>query len=164
LFPGYGELTRLRSVVAVLGIALLSGVEALGQVNVTQEHNNSSRNGVTSTRVLHYPARAVEKAFADAKKSLPINVDGAIGAILADVGMNPAAFNGIFMIARTPGLIAHVVEEQTRERPMRRIDPVNRGYDGPPARAVPTVICPESCFSTKKGLILNTLRLRIAAA
>ena len=62
-------------------------------------------------------ARAVEKAFADAKKSLPINVDGAIGAILADLGMNPAAFNGIFMIARTPGLIAHVIEEQTREKP-----------------------------------------------
>src|SRR5436189_842884 len=82
-------------------------------------------------------ARAVEKAFADAKKSLPINVDGAIGAILADLGMNPAAFNGIFMIARTPGLIAHVIEEQTREKPMRRIDPVNHGYDGPPARSIP---------------------------
>jgi succinyl-CoA synthetase alpha subunit len=81
-------------------------------------------------------ARAVEKAFADAKKSLPINVDGAIGAILADLGMNPAAFNGIFMIARTPGLIAHVIEEKTRERPMRRIDPVNHGYDGPPARSL----------------------------
>jgi succinyl-CoA synthetase alpha subunit len=82
-------------------------------------------------------ARAVEKAFADAKKSLPINVDGAIGAILADLGMSPAAFNGIFMISRTPGLIAHVIEEQTRERPMRRIDPVNHGYDGPPPRNIP---------------------------
>ena len=81
-------------------------------------------------------ARAVEKAFADAKKSLPINVDGAIGAILADLGMSPAAFNGIFMIARTPGLIAHVIEEQTRERPMRRIDPLNHGYDGPPPRSI----------------------------
>jgi succinyl-CoA synthetase alpha subunit len=81
-------------------------------------------------------ARVVEKAFADAKKALPINVDGAIGAILADLGMNPATFNGIFMIARTPGLIAHVIEEQTRERPMRRIDPVNHGYDGPPPRSV----------------------------
>jgi len=58
-------------------------------------------------------ARAVEKAFAAAKKSLPINVDGAIGAILADLGMDPAAFNGIFMIARTPGLIAHVIEERS---------------------------------------------------
>ena len=81
-------------------------------------------------------ARAVEKAFADAKKSLPINVDGAIGAILADLGMNFAAFNGIFMIARTPGLIAHVIEEQTRERPMRRIDPVNHGYDGTSSRSI----------------------------
>ncbi|PYL04006.1 MAG: citryl-CoA lyase [Verrucomicrobia bacterium] len=81
-------------------------------------------------------ARAVEKAFAAAKKSLPINVDGAIGAILADLGMNPAAFNGIFMIARAPGLVAHVIEEQIRERPMRRIDPVNHGYDGPPPRSL----------------------------
>jgi succinyl-CoA synthetase alpha subunit len=79
-------------------------------------------------------ARAIEKAFTDAKRSLPINVDGAIGAILADLRINPAAFNGIFMIARTPGLVAHVIEEQSREKPMRRIDPVNHGYDGPPPR------------------------------
>src|ERR1043166_7209523 len=81
-----------------------------------------------------HAARAVEKTLAEAKKSLPINVDGAIGAILADLGMTPAAFNGIFMIARAPGLVAHVIEEQTRERPMRRIDPLNHGYDGPPPR------------------------------
>jgi citrate synthase len=81
-------------------------------------------------------ARAVEKAFAEAKKSLPINVDSAIGAILPDLEINPAAFNGIFMIARTPGLVAHVIEEQTREKPMRRIDPVNHGYDGPPPRTL----------------------------
>src|SRR5438045_8752624 len=81
-------------------------------------------------------ARAVEKSFADAKKPLPINVDGAIGAILADLGMNPAAFNGIFMIARTPGLVPPVIKEQTREKPMRRIDPVNHGYDGPAPRDI----------------------------
>jgi citryl-CoA lyase len=63
-------------------------------------------------------------------------VDGAIGAILADLGMNAAAFNSIFMIARTPGLVAHVLEEQTREKPMRRIDPVKHGYDGPPPRRI----------------------------
>jgi succinyl-CoA synthetase alpha subunit len=76
-------------------------------------------------------ARALEAAFAATGKPLPINVDGAIGAILADVGLDPALFNGIFMIARTPGLVAHVVEEQTREKPMRRIDPVKHAYDGP---------------------------------
>ena len=76
-------------------------------------------------------ARAVERAFAALGKPLPINVDGALGAIPADLGLDPRVFNGIFMIARTPGLVAHVVEEQTRERPMRRIDPVNHAYDGP---------------------------------
>lgn len=76
-------------------------------------------------------ARAVERAFAAIGRPLPINVDGAIGAILADLGMDPRVFNGIFMIARTPGLVAHVIEEQTREKPMRRIDPVNHAYDGP---------------------------------
>ncbi|RLS63502.1 MAG: citryl-CoA lyase [Planctomycetota bacterium] len=76
-------------------------------------------------------ARALQDAFAATGKPLPINVDGAIGAILADVGLDPALFNGIFMIARTPGLVAHVVEEQTREKPMRRIDPVKHAYDGP---------------------------------
>lgn len=75
-------------------------------------------------------ARAMERAFVAIGRPLPINVDGAIGAILADLGMDPRVFNGIFMIARTPGLVAHVVEEQTRERPMRRIDPVNHAYDG----------------------------------
>ncbi len=76
-------------------------------------------------------ARAVERAFATIGKPLPINVDGALGAILSDLGMDPRVFNGIFMIARTPGLVAHVTEEQTREKPMRRIDPVNHAYDGP---------------------------------
>ncbi len=54
----------------------------------------------------------------------------------ADLEMNPEGFNCIFMIARTPGLVAHVIEEQTREKPMRRIDPVNHGYDGPPPRSL----------------------------
>ncbi len=80
-------------------------------------------------------ARAVERAFAAIGRPLPINVDGAIGAILADLGLDPRVYNGIFMIARTPGLVAHVVEEQTREKPMRRIDPVNHAYDGPMPRS-----------------------------
>ena len=79
--------------------------------------------------------RAAERVLTAREKTLgrplPVNVDGAIGAILADLGLDPRLFNGIFMIARMPGLVAHVTEEQTREKPMRRIDPVNHAYDGP---------------------------------
>ena len=95
--------------------------------------------GLTEGSARHVAAaRAVERAFAATGKPLPVNVDGAIGAILADLGLDPRVFNGIFMIARTPGLVAHVTEEQTREKPMRRIDPVNHAYDGRPARALGT--------------------------
>jgi citrate synthase len=82
-------------------------------------------------------ARAVERVFRASGKSLPINVDGAIGAILADMGFAPEVMNGIFMIARVPGLVAHVVEEKMREKPLRRIDPVNHAYDGPSPRRLP---------------------------
>ncbi len=79
-------------------------------------------------------ARAVETAFADAGKPLPINVDGAIGAILADMGFDPEVMNGLFMIARTPGLVAHVAEEQACQKPMRKVVPGAHEYDGPPPR------------------------------
>jgi citrate synthase len=81
-------------------------------------------------------AEAVEAAFRTAGKALPINVDGAIGAVLADLGFDPEVMNGLFMIARTPGLIAHVREEQTRMRPMRKVVPGAHQYDGPAARTL----------------------------
>src|SRR5947208_9349969 len=40
------NLIRLKSLAAVCGIVVLSGAEAHAQVNVTQEHNNPSRDGV----------------------------------------------------------------------------------------------------------------------
>jgi len=79
-------------------------------------------------------AKAVERVFAGRGKALPINVDGAIASILAQLGFDPSVMNGLFMIARVPGLVSHVTEEQTRMKPMRKIDPANHTYDGPPAR------------------------------
>src|SRR5712671_3321911 len=43
---GYMKLIRLRSLIAFFGIVGLSGAEGQVQVNVTQEHNKASRNGV----------------------------------------------------------------------------------------------------------------------
>ena len=76
-------------------------------------------------------ARTVEAVFKSAGKTLPINVDGAIAAVLADLGFDHAVMNGLFMIARVPGLIAHSTEERQRQRPMRRINPADHTYDGP---------------------------------
>jgi len=81
-------------------------------------------------------ARAVEKFFKASGKSLPINADGAIGAVLAQLGFDPAVMNGLFMIARMPGLVAHVAEEQARQKPMRQIDPIAHAYDGPEFRSL----------------------------
>jgi hypothetical protein len=72
---------------------MLSGAEARAQVNVTQEYNKPSRDGV----------------YIDAGFTLSAGANLTRGAILADLGMNFAAFKGIFMIAHTPGLISHVI-------------------------------------------------------
>ena len=69
-------------------------------------------------------------------KSLPINVDGAIAAILVDLKMPRELANGFFIMARVPGLMAHINEEKSRMRPMRRIHPTDHEYDGPPSRSI----------------------------
>jgi citrate synthase len=74
--------------------------------------------------------RALQRAVAETIKPLPINVDGAIGAVLHDLGYPAAAAKLIFIVGRTAGLAAHVMEEYARERPMRVRIPVI--YDGPP--------------------------------
>ena len=73
--------------------------------------------------------RALESAVAEIIKPLPINVDGAIAAVLHDLGYPAAAAKLIFIVGRTAGLAAHVMEEYARERPMRVRIPVV--YDGP---------------------------------
>lgn len=69
-------------------------------------------------------------------KALPLNVDGAIAALLCEMDFDPVLANGFFMIARVPGLIAHIYEELTRQKPMRKIHPTDVTYDGPEDRSV----------------------------
>ena len=77
-------------------------------------------------------ARAVEQALAEQLgKPLPINVDGAIAALLCGLDFPPEIGNAFFIIARTAGLTAHIHEEKTRMRPMRKIHPTDFAYDGP---------------------------------
>lgn len=78
---------------------------------------------------------SIQSSLKEAGKTLPINVDGAIAAVLVDLDIPSQLANAMFFIARVPGLILQAHEEQSRERPMRRIHPTEISYDGPAPRA-----------------------------
>ena len=60
-------------------------------------------------------ARLVERLLPGViSRPLPLNVSGAIPAVLLDAGWPLAALKGVPLLARTAGLIAHLVEEQQR--------------------------------------------------
>lgn len=55
-------------------------------------------------------------------KKLPINVDGVIGALVADLNLEPVMAKVIFIYGRIAGLSAHYFEELATQKPMRRVD------------------------------------------
>lgn len=76
-------------------------------------------------------ARALEAAIRDRLKPIPLNIDGALAAVLVDLGFPPVVGRLFFIIGRVAGLSAEILEELTREKPMRIKIPVT--YDGAPA-------------------------------
>ena len=72
-----------------------------------------------------------------AGRKLPINVDGAIAAIISDMGFDYRLGKAFFLLGRVAGLTAHVYEEQTREKPMRKMFSVDCEYDGPKEKNLP---------------------------
>ncbi|HMF98366.1 MAG TPA: citryl-CoA lyase [Vicinamibacterales bacterium] len=88
-------------------------------------------------RMLRACERVLESHTEAFGRPLPVNVDGAIAAISADLGFAYELGNAIFLISRLPGLIAHAHEERTRQAPMRQIDPKDHDYDGARQRRVP---------------------------
>jgi len=88
------------------------------ELNISKEHIKLSR--------------AIEKELiAQTGKNLPINVDGAIAAISSDMDFDWRLGKGFFLIGRVAGLTAHVYEEQSEQKPMRKIFSVDCEYDGP---------------------------------
>jgi citrate synthase len=80
-------------------------------------------------------ARAIETAVREQIRPLPLNIDGALAAILHDMGFPPSAGKLIFIVGRVAGLTAEVAEEHEREKPMRIRIPVE--YDGEAPREIP---------------------------
>jgi len=67
-------------------------------------------------------ADAIEVALKQVtQKSLPLNVDGAIAAIISDLGIDWRLGKAFFFIGRSAGLTAHVHEQIVKEKPMRRV-------------------------------------------
>ena len=86
--------------------------------------------------------RSVERVLAERRSAsgeppLPVNVDGAIAAVCADLGLDATVASALFMVSRLPGIVAHAVEEQQRQPAMRQIDPAHHVYDGPGERRLP---------------------------
>jgi citrate synthase len=88
-------------------------------------------------RLLRAAERALESRTDVYQRALPVNVDGAIAAICADLGFAYELGNAVFLISRLPGLIAHAHEERMRQEPMRQIDPKDHDYDGSLERRLP---------------------------
>lgn len=68
---------------------------------------------------------------------LPINVDGVIGAIVADMGLPSPLAKAIFLYGRIAGLSAHYFEEVASQPPMRRINFEEAVYRGAEKREYP---------------------------
>jgi len=82
-------------------------------------------------------AKTIEKQLEMAhEKKLPINVDGAIAAIISDMGFDWRLGKAFFLLGRVAGLTAHVYEEQTKEKPMRKMFDIPSDYDGPKERSL----------------------------
>ncbi|HYB84710.1 MAG TPA: citrate/2-methylcitrate synthase [archaeon] len=61
---------------------------------------------------------------------LPINVDGVIGSIVADMGLNPVTAKALFIWGRVAGLSAHYFEEILSQPEMRIINFTQAVYKG----------------------------------
>jgi citrate synthase len=82
---------------------------------------------------------AIETELARRKgRLIPVNLAGAIGALLADLGFDPLAIGGLGALGYGMALLAHVVEEIREGVPLRIIpDALGARYAGPAERHLP---------------------------
>ena len=109
-------------------------------------HRQDPRRDVLWKRVKEYglagPCVEVSEVISDifqevSGKNLPINVDGVIGAIVADMGVDVDLAKALFVFGRVAGLSAHYFEEIATQRPMRRINFGEAVYEGKADRDYP---------------------------
>lgn len=67
-------------------------------------------------------------------RKLPMNQDGALGALGLDLGLPWQLIRALAFVPRSAGLAVHAVEEMTREAGWRHVPDEEIDYDGPPPR------------------------------
>lgn len=83
-------------------------------------------------------AQAIVAALQEATgRSLPLNVDGALAALISDMGLDWRNGKAIFILGRAAGLAAHVQEELATGKPFQFIKSVDADYVGAGERPLP---------------------------
>ncbi|MEM0466358.1 MAG: citryl-CoA lyase [Candidatus Thermoplasmatota archaeon] len=96
----------------------------------------AEQNGIAADHV-HLAQAIASELEKTTGKQLPINVDGAIAAIISDMGFDWRLGKAFFVLGRVAGLVAQVYEEQTMEKPMREMFTIDYDYVGPSERKLP---------------------------
>ena len=84
--------------------------------------------------------RAVEDAISEGRSArIPMNVDGVTAIIYCELGLPPELGRGVFILARSVGILAHAYEQMTQGARIKGPLPKSLGYTytGPARRAVP---------------------------
>jgi succinyl-CoA synthetase alpha subunit len=117
-------------------------IEGLGHRLHTQDPRRDVLWRLAEKTGLAGPCVAISKIAEEALRevrglSLPINVDGVIGAVIADMGLDPRLAKALFIFGRIMGLSAHYFEEVASQPPMRTINFAQAVYKGVPERTYP---------------------------
>lgn len=112
-----------------------------GHAVLTQDHRSTTLFKIAKENGLYGKysefAEVVEVELnKQSSKPLPLNIDGSMAAVLLDLGFKPGALTGVFIIARTPGLVAQATEEMQADTGMRRPSEDEIEYTGPDLREI----------------------------
>ena len=70
-------------------------------------------------------------------KEIPINTDGMMAAVMAELGFDPLEMEALGVVSYLPGIIGHTIEELKSGQIVRIIPPIITEYTGPPERHLP---------------------------
>ncbi|MDF2994159.1 MAG: citryl-CoA lyase [Microbacterium sp.] len=101
--------------------------------------DDAAADGVVKGRYAEI-GRAVEAAINEGpSRPVPMNVDGATAVIYCELGLAPEVGRGVFILARSVGILAHAIEQMSQGGRIKGPMPKSIGYTytGPARRSVP---------------------------